>query len=201
MILRIFNTYSRQMLFRVFLLEGGLLGVALLWALWQNIPFYVALIPSINAWVLGTLLGFLLLAFNYTVIEYGAKYSKILQALKTLVEADVSPLFRHLDVYTVVVIAIMSGVAEEIFFRGVLQAQFGLWIASGVFGLAHIWKKTAIVYGIYAALMGLVFGGIYICSENLWVPILAHVVNNFVAILYYIHHILVPPTSSMAKEG
>ncbi len=125
--------------------------------------------------------------------------SKILQTLKTLVEADVSPLFRHLDVYTVVVIAIMSGVAEKFSSEASYRRNLDFWIASGVFGLAHIWKKQRTVYGIYAAFMGLVFGGIHICSEHLWVPILAHVVNNFVAILYYIHHILAPPTSSMAK--
>ncbi|GAK59271.1 abortive infection protein [Candidatus Vecturithrix granuli] len=200
MIFRVFHTYSRQLLFRVFLLEGGLLGVALLWAFWQDIPLYAALIPSMIAWIQGIFLGFLFLIFNYAVIEWGARYSKILYTLKRLIESDVSPLFRHIDVHTVVVIALMSGVAEEIFFRGVLQAQFGIWITSAVFGLAHIWKKTAIVYGMYVALMGLVFGSIYECSGNLWVPILAHVVNNLIAILYYIRHILTPSKSHITQE-
>lgn len=201
MIFRVFHIYSRQLLFRVFLLEGGLLGVALLWAFWQDIPLYAALIPSIIAWIQGIFLGFLFLIFNYAVIEWGARYSKILRTLKTLIEVDVSPLFRRINMQAVVVIALMSGVAEEIFFRGVLQAQFGIWIASAVFGLAHIWKKTAIVYGIYAALMGAVFGGIYEYSGNLWIPILAHIVNNFVAIVYYIHHILTPSAPYITEEG
>lgn len=195
-----FNTYSRQLLFRVFLLEGGLLGVALLWAFWQAIPLHIALTPTMNACVIGIVAGLLLLTINYVVIEYGARYSSILRTLKTLIEVDVSPLFRRIDVHAVIVIAILSGVAEEIFFRGVLQAQFGIWIASAVFGLAHIWKKTAIVYGMYAALIGLVFGGLYEHSGNLWVPILAHIVNNFIAILYYIHHILAPSVSHVSEE-
>ena len=201
MIFRVSNTYSHQLLFRVFLLEGGLLGVALLWAFWQNIPLRVALHFSMNACILGIVAGLLLLTMNYVVIEYGARYSRILRTLKTLIEADVSPLFRHVNAQTVIGIAIMSGVAEELFFRGVVQAQFGIWIASAVFGLAHIWKKTAIVYGMYAALMGLVFGGIYEYRGNLWVPILAHIVNNFVAMVYYIRHIFTSSASHMTEEG
>jgi len=186
-IFRIFRTYSRRLLFQVGLLEGGLLVVALLWAWWQNIPLDRALTLTLNACLLGILAGLLLLTLNYVVIEYGARYSHILRTLKSLVEADVSPLFRHVDLQTIVGIALISGAAEEVFFRGVLQAQFGIWVASIVFGLAHVWKKTAIYYGIYAALMGLVFGNMYSLSGNLWVPILAHIVNNFVAILYYVH--------------
>ena len=200
MIFRVFKTYSRQLLFQVFLLEGGLLVIALLWAFWQDIPLRAAITPTMNACILGIAAGLLLLILNYMLIEYGARYSHILRTLKTLIEADVSPLFKHVDLQTVVGIALISGVAEELFFRGVLQAQFGIWIASTIFGLAHIWKKTAIFYGIYAALMGLVFGNIYTLSGNLWVPILAHFVNNFVAILYYVHYILTP-RSSPVSEG
>lgn len=152
--------------------------VALLWGWWQDIPLRAPLTPTLHAGILGVIAGVLLLALNYVVIEYGARYSHILRTLKSLVEADVSPLFRHVDLQTIVGIALISGVAEELFFRGVLQAQFGIWIASIVFGLAHVWKKTAIYYGIYAALMGLIVGNMYSLSGNLWVPILAHIVNR-----------------------
>lgn len=200
MTFRIFRTYSRRLLFQVCLLEGGLLVIALLWGWWQEIPLRAALNPTLYACILGVIAGLALLTLNYVLIEYGARYSHIFQTLKNLIEADVSPLFRHVDLQTIVGIALISGAAEEVFFRGVLQAQFGVWIASIVFGLAHVWKKTAIYYGIYAALMGLVFGNMYSLSGNLCVPILAHIVNNFVAILYYVHYMLTP-TSSPASEG
>ena len=184
--------YSRQLLVRTCLLEGGLLGIAAIWALWQGIPLRTALTPTLAHCVTGVISGCILLAGNYVIVEYGSRYSSLLHTIKTLIETDVSPLFRHIDVWTMIFIAIISGVAEEIFFRGVVQSQIGIWLSSLVFGLAHIWKKTAILYGIYAALIGFVFGAMYIATGNLWVPILAHVVNNFVAIFYYTHCILKP---------
>jgi len=66
-----------------------------------------------------------------------------------------------------------------------LQSQIGLFLSSIIFGCAHIWKTTAILYGIYAAIIGLYFGVLYTLTGNLWVPVIAHITNNFVAILYY----------------
>ncbi len=182
------DRYSRQILVRALLLEGALLGVAVLWKWFADIPWRTALTPTLTHCILGIAAGFFLLLVNYTAIEYGSRHSSFLQTIKRLIEEDVSPLFHNVDFATVLVIAIASGVAEELFFRGVLQAQIGIWFSSLVFGLVHIWKKTAVLYGIYAALIGLLFGGMYALSGSLWVPALAHVVNNFMAILYYIHY-------------
>ena len=184
------GSYSRRLLVRALLLEGALIGIAVIWAFLKSISWRSALTPTIMDCVAGIVAGFLLLVINYVTIEYGSRYSSILRTIKQLIEEDVSPLFKHLDLVAVVVIAMISGVAEEIFFRGVLQPQIGIWVSNLVFGLAHIWKKTAILYGVYAAVIGLLFGSMYAMSGSLWVPMLAHIVNNFVAILYYIHHML-----------
>ncbi len=194
------NRYSRQLLIRAFLLEGALLGIALGWSIWKQIPLHLTLRPTASDCVTGVSAGLLLLAVNYVIVEYGSRYNVIFRNIKQLIQDDVSPLFQHIGIGAVLFIAIISGVAEEIFFRGVLQAQFGIWVASCIFGLAHIWKKAAIPYGIYAALIGLVFGAIYTLSGNLWIPILAHIVNNFVAILYYIHRLLAPKTPVVSEK-
>ena len=49
--------------------------------------------------------------------------------------------------------------------------------------------------------MGLLFGGMYLWSGSLWVPTLAHIVNNFVAILYYVHHMLNIKRERLEKGG
>ncbi len=195
------NQFSRQITVRAVLLEGVLIVLAAGWAWWQEIPWQTALTPTFASCLAGFAGGFGLLAVNYILLEYGSRYSTFFRILKQLIEEDVSPLFRHVDAGGVFIIALISGFAEEVLFRGVLQAQFGLWISSVVFGLAHIWRKTAILYGMYASGIGLILGSMYQVSGNLWVPILAHIVNNFVAILYYIHYILQPEPPHVEKQS
>lgn len=184
---------SHQLVFRALLLEGVLLGIAIIWIVWQKIPLAATL--TFTHGIAGISAGLILLGINYVLIEYGSRYIEFFRTIKQLIEHDISPLFRQVDFVSVLVIAIISGVAEELFFRGVLQTQYGIWVASLIFGLAHIWRKTAILYGIYAAVMGLLFGGMYLWSGSLWVPMIAHIVNNLVAILYYVHYML-----NMKKE-
>ena len=74
---------------------------------------------------------------------------------------------------------------EEIFFRGVvhngLANRIGVWgailISSIIFGLIHFFPIQIIT----AFLLGLVLGWLYEKSDNLWIPIICHVVNNGIA--------------------
>ena len=177
-----------SILIQALLLEGGLGVVAAGLAWWRQIPLYGASWPTFGQGGLGLLAGGMLLAGNYALIEYGAPYSRFLATLKQLLEHDVAPLFRHFHLPAITLIALSSGVGEEMFFRGVLQAELGLWLASAIFGLAHIWRQAAVWYGLYAAGIGLLFGGLAMWSGSLWVPTIAHCVNNFVAVLYYVYH-------------
>lgn len=183
----IMNRHTHQLVIRAILFEGGLGVVALIWAYWQQIPWQQALTPIVPYCWLGIAAGVVLLLINYAIIEYGSQYVPALQTIKSLMEHQVAPLFKALHPASAIVIAIISGGAEELFFRGVLQTQIGLVGASLLFGLAHVWRKTAIPYGIYAAVIGGYFGGLYLLTQNLWVPMLAHMINNGVAILYCQH--------------
>ncbi len=179
------NTLSFQTFELAVAVEGGLLAVALIWAYLQQLPLRAALTLTSVDVLAGIAAGVCLLAANYAIITYGSRYSAFLGKIKMLLEREVIPMFRHLDAMAILLIALLSGVGEELFFRGVLQANLGLWLASFIFGAAHIWKKEAIVYGVYASLIGIVFGWCYQWRGNLWIPILAHTVNNFGALLYY----------------
>ena len=174
-----------QLIIRAALIEGGLLGIAIIWIYLRDIPWRSALRPTLAHCCTGIGAGLFLLMVNYLAIVYGSRYSSFFRTLKDLIEQDISPIFKNIHVWSIGLIAIFSGVSEEIFFRGVLQAQIGLFLSSIIFGCAHIWKTTAILYGIYAAIIGLYFGVLYTLTGNLWVPIIAHITNNFVAILYY----------------
>ena len=85
-------------------------------------------------------------------------------------------------------IAIASGTAEEIFFRGAIQPLLGLLPTSLLFGLMHlIPRRTFLPWAIYAAFAGFLFGCLLELRQNLFPSILSHVLVNFVMILVLNH--------------
>lgn len=90
-------------------------------------------------------------------------------------------------------IAVLPAIAEEFFFRGALQNILGRWIAN-----KHvvIWVTAIIFSAIHVQffgflprmLLGAIFGYMFVLTNNIWIPILAHFVNNatvvFVAFYY-----------------
>jgi membrane protease YdiL (CAAX protease family) len=170
---------------RAILIEGGLLGIALLWTYVRHLSWPSTLRLMFSSCYTGIGAGLVLLAMNYLVIEYGARYLSFFRVIKQLVEEDVAPLFQNLHIGSIALLAILSGSVEEIFFRGVLQAETGFLLASLIFGFTHIWKTKAILYGVYATVIGVYLGGLYLITGNLWAPMIAHGLNNFVTILLY----------------
>ena len=87
------------------------------------------------------------------------------------------------------VVAVLAGLGEEAFFRGVLQTAIGEaagpgvgWLAASLlFGAAHLVSRA---YAAFATLFGLYFGGLYLWSGNLLVPVAAHAAYDFILLLY-----------------
>ena len=81
---------------------------------------------------------------------------------------------------TVIILAIMSSVGEEVLFRGFLQSYWGLWWTSLVFGCLHIpMKKHHWPWTLMAIIMGTVFGGCYEWRGTLTAPLIAHFTINY----------------------
>jgi uncharacterized protein len=93
--------------------------------------------------------------------------------------------FTSLSQYVVsmLIIAVLAGVGEEFFFRGMLQRK--IWYGTGNIHLA-IWLSAAVFsaihfqfYGFFPRmLLGAMFGYLYYWSGNIWVPIAGHIFNN-----------------------
>lgn len=92
-----------------------------------------------------------------------------------------------------IVIAVLAPVGEELLFRGFLQNEFhrgsgsihlAIWLSAILFSAIHIQ-----FFGfVPRLLLGALFGYLYYWSGNLWIPILAHFVNNgFTLIMLYLH--------------
>jgi len=88
------------------------------------------------------------------------------------------------------VVAIMPALAEELFFRGLIQkylikwtgnAFWGIVVAATIFSAIHMQFQGFIP----RLLLGMLFGYLYFWSGSLWAPIVAHLVNNGLAVMVY----------------
>jgi membrane protease YdiL (CAAX protease family) len=72
-------------------------------------------------------------------------------------------------------LALVSGIAEEAFFRGALQPQIGLLAASLVFGAAHfVPRRELLPWTLFAVVAGFLLGWLYDATGSLLAPIVAH---------------------------
>jgi hypothetical protein len=77
------------------------------------------------------------------------------------------------------ILALASGVAEELFFRGALQPSLGLVAASFVFAAAHFVPQRELApWSAFSLAAGLLLGGLYEATGNLVAPVVAHVLVN-----------------------
>ena len=72
-------------------------------------------------------------------------------------------------------LALVSGIAEEAFFRGALQPQVGLVAASLLFGAAHfVPRRDLLPWSLFAVAAGFLLGWLYVATDSLIAPIVAH---------------------------
>lgn len=88
----------------------------------------------------------------------------------------------------VLVIGILTGISEELFFRGGLQGIFirssigkgsAVWLAAFIFSVMHFQ-----FFGFVPRLiMGVFFGYLLIWTKSIWVPVFAHLLNNSMVVV------------------
>jgi hypothetical protein len=98
-----------------------------------------------------------------------------------LLHSDLRPVVRDAGDGTLLVLGVASGVAEELFFRGLLTPLIGLVLSSIAFGALHQLRgRAGVVWTIWAGIMGFLFGGLFLATGSLLGPILAHAGINVV---------------------
>ena len=83
----------------------------------------------------------------------------------------------------ILIVGVLTGIGEEFVFRGVLQRLFldkfrnphiAVWITAVIFSAVHFQ-----FYGfVPRMLLGAFFGYLLVWSGNIWLPIIAHALNN-----------------------
>lgn len=80
----------------------------------------------------------------------------------------------------VLLIALASGIGEELFFRGWLMNEIGLFLSSLIFGLVHLppnrnWR----LWPLFAFIIGLVLGTLCLWTNTLLFAVAAHAGINY----------------------
>lgn len=105
------------------------------------------------------------------------------------------PIARQLSSFDILVLAALSGVAEELLFRGLLQPLIGLVLQALAFGVVHQMRgPSRWVWAIWAGLVGLGLGALFQLTGSIWGPVLAHALINAVNLSYLKNHDPAPPT-------
>jgi|SRR5690554_1128911 len=102
--------------------------------------------------------------------------------------------------FNLFMIAVLPALGEELLFRGVIQRIFtqwtrnyhwGIWISSILFSALHMQ-----FYGfVPRLLLGVLFGYLLVWSGTIWLPILAHFLNNAFAVvaMYLVDNKIINP--------
>ena len=111
------------------------------------------------------------------------RITEILVSTKTL-----AGLFANLFV-----MAVLPAIGEELIFRGIFQKiltkmtnnyHWGIIISAFLFSAMHMQ-----FYGFLPRfLLGVYFGYLLVWSKSLWLPILAHFINNAMAVILYFYY-------------
>jgi membrane protease YdiL (CAAX protease family) len=90
--------------------------------------------------------------------------------------------------FNIFMMAMLPAIGEELMFRGILQRVFinitrnthwGIIISSFIFSAIHFQ-----FYGLFPRwLLGIFFGYMLLWSGSIWLPILAHFINNLMAVI------------------
>ena len=137
--------------------------------------------------LLGTGVGLSLVAVTWFL----ARFLHPLQEL----EREFRRVFGDTSVRHIIALAILSGVAEELVFRGTLQPWIGYVAASILFGCLHFVPSAVFLpWTLFALGAGFLFGWMFEWRGSLVAPICAHVVVNALNLLVIVRDRTTPRT-------
>jgi len=145
---------------------------------------FISLFPTVNA-----LIGFnAQISFPENFTQIGQWFKEIQIKQEQLIEKFTRMNTLKDFFLNVFVMALVPAFGEELFFRGVLQKIAVKWkknIHFAVFLTAFLFALTHQQFYTFIPIMflGTILGYIYYLTANIWLPIIIHFLNNFLAIL------------------
>jgi len=150
----------------------GLVALALAWAGLRHLPLGAPWHAGARDLAAGAAAGALLWLCIPLI--------RLSRRMREVWDGVLVPFSRMLTTADIVVVALLSGISEELFFRGILLPEIGLAASSLLFGALHALNA---VYATWAALTGAGFGLLALATGSLAAPMAAHATYNLGALL------------------
>ena len=105
----------------------------------------------------------------------------------------------------VLLLGVLTGLSEEMLFRGALQGtliesrnvHFSIWLTAFVFSVLHFQ-----FFGfVPRMLLGAIFGYLLVWTGSLWVPVIAHALNNSVVVISSYFHPTTPEAANTIETS
>lgn len=111
---------------------------------------------------------------------------------------DLAPVARSMSGAGILVLAALSAVAEELWFRGLLQSWIGLVPQALVFGIVHqVSGRSRWIWIVWAGVFGLLLGALFELTGSLLGPLVAHALINAANLHYLKRHTAAPARRSL----
>jgi hypothetical protein len=140
------------------------------------------LLPVTFTWgdgLIGMMLGLSITGISSLIYRFSEQYRRSANLYLDVV-------LKPLIIPDLLWLGLLPGLSEELLFRGVMFPSFGLdWfgliISALCFGSLHMtdWQQWS--YGVWATIVGIILGLSLLLTGNLLVPIVAHIIANFIS--------------------
>lgn len=142
----------------------------------QSILLVLAIMILITPFIEMLLEWNMMIPFPKWILKFDLNSEAFVDAFLQM--SSISDLF-----YTMLVLAVVPAIGEELLFRGYLQQKFmNRFSKSHIAILITAFLFSAIHFDLQAIvprfILGVLLGYLYLWSRNLWLPILAHFINN-----------------------
>ena len=107
----------------------------------------------------------------------------------------------------IVIMAVLPALFEELLFRGILQQKLTQWWGNGhlaIFVVAIIFSAIHMQFLTFIPrfLLGMFLGYLLFWGKSLWLPIVAHFINNFIALItFYYQKSQSPDINPISNEN
>lgn len=156
---------------------------------WRNVlslPDFNAPLSSTEIFK-GFLLGFLLyfLISSSSLLFYFLEYKPEMGEFQKTLFRELKD-NNYLLAWSIYTVGLITGIIEEVYFRGFLLTQFmsngygkfGLLFTSILFGILHYSGEASPLVPVFITFVGYILGRSYLVTGNIWISMMGHAVYN-----------------------
>ncbi len=176
------------MFYRLILFESSLFLLAWILAWAMGIPWLGNGPWNWHGWVLGIT----------SILPMISMYLWLLQSrwepcreMRCMMKETVLPIFKHCSCLQLALLSGVAGISEEVLFRGLIQGglqpglgtPLAILISATLFGACHALSRF---YFLLATLIGVYMSLLYLATDQLLSPIVAHAGYDFFVLMHYL---------------